>query len=639
MKVYSLILAIILMSAAHFLRVLRWELFIKVYEKPNRKRLLNGLSIGYLVNYFVPYKLGDILRGFFAGKKMKNGKALGLSTVIVDRYLDVFCVGLIFCGLAFYKRGDEEFFNASKFYIILFASLIVTTLFIFIFKSVLKKLIRAIAGIFNTRIEGSVLKFAWATIWNFKDIVLKINKLKLIFITLGMWGLYIASYELFSIFYSTVTSDTRWTDIFLMFFGESGVKASTIMLSVVNGSVEKSQVFFIIFVMAPLLILLFIALFLKKIFANASDDGEYLNLLPQLNPSERLTFLDKYFSGVNREYIDNYLKINRGISIIRDYSAGSNATTMLCVDERGTFFRKYAFDEDGKKLAEQIEWIEKNSGLLSLPQIIRSEANEFYCYYDMPYDSSYVGLFEYAHSMPLEKSKGVLFNVLDSLEKGIYVKNNKEASLDICEEYIENKVYKNLETIMNSRRLKQLTEAETIFVNGKEYKNLSSYKDFLSKENLLKVFENDSISTIHGDLTIENIVCVKENGKEDGFYLIDPNTGNILDSPNLDYAKLLQSLHGGYEFLMAVKNVNVIDNRIDFVFTKSSVYEYLYRETDKYLREHFSEETVKSIYFHEIIHWLRLMPYKISKDYRTAPAFYAGMLMVMSDIYDRFSEK
>ena len=41
MTFLGLALAIILMSVAHFLRTLRWELFINVYEKPDRKRLLS----------------------------------------------------------------------------------------------------------------------------------------------------------------------------------------------------------------------------------------------------------------------------------------------------------------------------------------------------------------------------------------------------------------------------------------------------------------------------------------------------------------------------------------------------------------------------------------------------------------------
>ena len=54
--------------------------------------------------------------------------------------------------------------------------------------------------------------------------------------------------------------------------------------------------------------------------------------------------------------------------------------------------------------------------------------------------------------------------------------------------------------------------------------------------------------------------------------------------------------------------------------------------------EHFGEDRTRSIYFHEIIHWLRLMPYKIDKDGKRAILFYAGMLMVMSDVIKMYGE-
>ncbi len=629
--------AVIVMSAAHFIRILRWELFIKVYEKPDLKRLLRALSLGYAVNYVVPYKLGDIARGFYAGRKMKNGKALGLSTVIVDRYLDIFCVGLIFLGLSVFG-GGESLKSASRFYIIFFFALIGATLLIYLFRGLLKKLIRLFASLFNTRLEGSLLKFAWATIWNFKDIVLKINKLALIASSVFMWALYIASYYLFAMAFSAVAEGSSWVDVFLMLFGENGVKASTIMLSLINGEVGYGQLYLAVFTVAPLLILLLISFIVKKASGASTEDTDYLSLLPQLNPEERLVFLDKYFSDKNRDYINNYLKINHGISVIRDYSAGSNATTMLCVDKRGTFFRKYAFGPDGEKLAQQVKWIEEETGKLPLPEILKSDVNEFYCYYDMPYLSNAVGLFEFAHSNPVAASVSVLKHVFDTLEKSLYNGPGEKASAETVEKYVDSKVTKNLDKIRNARKLKAICDYDTIVINGREYKNLPHFLKYLEKGYLTKVFAEDRITPIHGDLTVENIVCVRDGAYENGFYLIDPNTGNVLDSPNLDYGKMLQSLHGGYEFLMSVKNVTVEENRIDFMFAKSSVYTDLYAWMGGYLAGLFDGSRIRSIYFHEVVHWLRLMPYKIDKDIRTAPVFYAGMIMVMNDVFDRFAE-
>lgn len=155
---------------------------------------------------------------------------------------------------------------------------------------------------------------------------------------------------------------------------------------------------------------------------------------------------------------------------------------------------------------------------------------------------------------------------------------------------------------------------------------------------MYEIFINDIYSEIHGDLTIENIICLRSEERKENFYFIDPNPGNIHESSNLDYAKLLQSLHGGYEFLMATQNVEVNKNQINFIYTKSDIYTYLYKMLDEYMYDNFSLNRIKSIYYHEIIHWLRLIPYKISKNEKRVLLFYAGMIMVMNDVIKRFEE-
>lgn len=102
-------------------------------------------------------------------------------------------------------------------------------------------------------------------------------------------------------------------------------------------------------------------------------------------------------------------------------------------------------------------------------------------------------------------------------------------------------------------------------INGNPYQSLKTIEKYLQPKYLYKTFQDDFCSKIHGDLTIENLVCINDPVYPKGYYLIDPNTGNILNSPNLDYAKLLQSLHGKYEFLMNAQQVNIDHNRIEFL--------------------------------------------------------------------------
>ena len=139
-------------------------------------------------------------------------------------------------------------------------------------------------------------------------------------------------------------------------------------------------------------------------------------------------------------------------------------------------------------------------------------------------------------------------------------------------------------------------------------------------------------------MTIENIVCTRGKDREDDFYIIDPNTGNVHDSANLDYGKLLQSIHGGYEFMMKTYDVSLEENKINFLFTKSHTYVYFYKKLNEYMNSKFSNEQVRSIYFHEIIHWLRLMPYKIRKDSDRVLIFYSGLLMVLNDVIEMYGD-
>ena len=632
------IIAIILICLAHYMRTLRWKLFVKTYEKPNIKNLLQSLSIGYFINSFIPFKAGDLVRAWISGRKMKNGRGFALATVIIDRYLDILVVGVLFAIFSAFNLDSND---SARFYIFLAVGVLAVTLLVYILRGYVKKILKNIAGIFNARIEIRLLRFFWSLIWSFKDIVKKISKTLLLLETLGMWILYLASYYCFAAFLSKQGSNVNWLDVFYMLFTKNSIHVGSLgAITVTQGMMNAQMIWTGIYLFAPIVILFAISLCLhSKEDEIVDSEEEYLNLIPQLDEHERLNFLETYFSNERREYIENYLKINQNILIIRDYSAGSNATTMLCINNGKNFFRKYAFGADGDKLYQQIEWLQRFKDIIPLPDIMQYQKQDNFCYYDMPYDSQAVGLFDYAHSMPKENAWKFIKKATECLENSLYKVNQRPADKATIDEYIKSKVNKNLDKIMNAKYLKRLMEYDEIIINGRSFHNLPYYLQYLSEEHLYDIFKNDTYSEIHGDLTIENIICTRNADGEDDFYIIDPNTGNVHDSSNLDYGKLLQSIHGGYEFLMATKSVSIEKNRINFVFTKSEAYTYLYDMLDKYMRENFEEERVKSIYYHEIIHWLRLMPYKIEKNGKRVLLFYAGMLIVMYDVVNNFEEE
>lgn len=636
MNIIFLIVAIITLSLAHFIKILRWRLFIEIYEEPRNRNLIQALSLGYLINLFFPFRIvGDFFRAIYSGKKMKNSYSLSFSTVIVDRILDIITVGILFYIFYVFSIYNKQIEKSFRFYM-LFSVLIISLIILFYFlKRYIKIISLKVASLFNTNIELNILKFMWALIWNFKDIFLKINKFKILIITTLMWLLYTFSYYLFSLFLLSQNYNFRLVDIFFLLFSKDIFGTDFLLIE------KKVSIFFYIYMITPIIIMLLISkFFMIKTYSkkNHREIEDYFNLFPNQDNKEKLEFLRKYFLDKDKSYIDNYLKINQKITIIRDFSAGSNATTMLCMKKDEIFYRKYSF-EDIEKLYEQVEWIiENKKRKLPLPEIIRKEKTNNYCYYDMLYKPSSIPLFEYIHSMPFEETWEMIENILKKLEEVLYTNKLRKADTESINKYIDLKVRDNIAKIYDSKILKKLLRYDEVIINGKSYKNLSYYLKYLSKEYLYNIFKDDIYSDIHGDLTIENIIC-NLNTMEEKYYIIDPNSGNIDNSANLDYAKILQSIHGGYEFMMRTYDISVEENQINFLFIKSQAYSYLYKKLNEYMNSKFEKEKIRSIYFHEIVHWLRLMPYKLKKDGKRALIFYSGLLMVLNDVIEKYGDR
>ena len=66
--------------------------------------------------------------------------------------------------------------------------------------------------------------------------------------------------------------------------------------------------------------------------------------------------------------------------------------------------------------------------------------------------------------------------------------------------------------------LRELMSYDMLRINGVEYKNLPALDWMFDHDRLRNLFAKDPVGTIHGDLTIENIICRTDN---DSWYLID----------------------------------------------------------------------------------------------------------------------
>lgn len=610
-----LILAIILLFSGHLLRILRWEIFIKIYEKPDKKSLMISLSSGYLCDFVLPFHLGEIIRALIAGKKMKNGYSFSFATVIIDRYLDMIFVGLIFVGILLFGGFDPVIAKTSGIYVAACLGLVIISIIIFACSKAVKTITRLIASIFNENIEYHILGFVFSAINGFKDLFLHLSKLKVFATTAFMWFSYLLSYYFFAAFEEKMNSESSLLSVFLDLFGSFNISR------ILNG-ITKYSIHMFVFLCCPLMLLFIASAFVKQ----SIEDNESINILPQLRREERLKFLEEYFANNKREYLSDYLEINRNVAILRDYSAGSLASTMLCAENDNTFYRKFAFGDAKDKLIEQKEWMDKHPEL-KLPKIINSSVVGNSFLYDMSYVSGVMTLFQYAHA-DTEKCFLMIKTLIDDLGTTIYTNG---IAADV-EKYIESKVNNNIENLKKNRKFQKLYEYDTVIINGKEYKNIKHYDKILNKDYLINVLKKDSMSEGHGDLTFENII-VKSDGE---YYFIDPNPNQDVSGRNCDLGKLLQSLHSGYEFRRMVSSCEVKGNHIEYFFSMSHAYHELYGRFSEYLKQNYLESDIRSIYAHELVHYLRLLPYRVGAN--NFAVFYAAFLEILSDYEKEFGD-
>ena len=143
------------------------------------------------------------------------------------------------------------------------------------------------------------------------------------------------------------------------------------------------------------------------------------------------------------------------------------------------------------------------------------------------------------------------------------------------------------------------------------------------------------VAVIHGDLTIENVIVAPQY--PDGFYIIDPNPENVFNSPLIDWAKLMQSLHLGYETLNRAMHCTIEgDNTIVVHSMRSHAYSDLYETLLAEFERRHGTEALQEMFFHEIVNYLRLTTYKIRQNRVRGIGFFACTMVILGEYLNRW---
>jgi hypothetical protein len=95
-----------------WLRALRWRLLLLAVGHPSRNQAFSASVVGYMVNYIVPVRIGELVRAYLVATESGFSRSAAFATVIVERLVDVFCVLLVLAGISFvidFSQVSQQF--------------------------------------------------------------------------------------------------------------------------------------------------------------------------------------------------------------------------------------------------------------------------------------------------------------------------------------------------------------------------------------------------------------------------------------------------------------------------------------------------------------------------------------------------
>jgi hypothetical protein len=636
-NIFYFLLATLCLISGHAMRVRRWNNLLPSSHADSGSAQFASLSIGYVANFFIPFRVGELLRSAVYSAWARKDFGTSLSSIIIERTIDVLVwVVLIRFGLVklgfILDSGVES--NMGLFLImagsiVFFASLLSWSPWV-------RKTINFITSIFNDEISFIFRHF----FWTLGEVYIRLIKNLIVFLlnTFAMWGLYLLSYCFLSI-----ALGINFNEIIGLFF-EAPFSSTLIEIWKITDS-PAVLLLFSSYVLSPLL---FISLyfFTKKrlafkpkslvqwfsgpaLFNSVGDrrdsfaNHEQYRLFLLRSFRNEATLLSQFdAAGLNDKAI-----------LHRVFHGGSDALTSLVFKEGQLIVRKFASMRGKDKLIAQAQWLGKYKEKMPLAVVSFTEEADNFFVYDMPYLDNSRDFFEYIHTVSVENSWSMLEEVLNGIQNFHNAETYGFVSDDSVDCYIDVKLKENFKTIKELSNI--LFDSDSININGVSIDS-SRIEAWLCSDKPKEILKYKTASVIHGDLTIENIIV--NNNLEEGWFIIDPNVGNLFESPILDYAKLMQSLHFGYESLNRTITYQIDEGDIFVSLHRTSQYASLLEKYESWLVDNFGVDFLKEVRLHEIIHYMRLVPYKFRKDENIGIAFAACMLILVDEFLKEYGE-
>ncbi|MDW8055834.1 MAG: lysylphosphatidylglycerol synthase transmembrane domain-containing protein [Elusimicrobiota bacterium] len=182
-KIGYLISSVLLGMIILLLRSYRWKQFIEEYKNCKLINFFESINIGLFFNNILPFRMGDLVQAYMVSKKTGVPKSLSLSTVLMERFIDLFPPIISIIIGSFFIILPQQVSIILSVSVLFF--LITGVIFIFKFRNLILHFLGKISSKqkFWLRVL-SLFKNFYSAIDNFKNVKIL---MKVIILTLLLW--------------------------------------------------------------------------------------------------------------------------------------------------------------------------------------------------------------------------------------------------------------------------------------------------------------------------------------------------------------------------------------------------------------------------------------------------------------------
>lgn len=657
--IISLVFASGILLLAHSIRAYKTKQLLDTIKVTSWRTHTRALFIGYLFNALLPFRLGELIRAIVAGKGTKMSATFMFGLVLLERAFDGFILGLFILWLLI---GTSVFDSPAVHSLVLTAAtlLVTITALILILLLTLRlqpawllRLCHAFTSLFNDSLRDSLRFKIWSLMYGLERVINLRRLLRYFALSLFMWALYLTAVLPLSYHYLNKPGLTTLAgNSTISYLGISAPAGPSYIGSYqrfvqpyIDNNSDSPQLRKLLMIAWLLQVLPAFAVgfvfvvrthetLQKPVRSGGSKNADLTGdkLLRDIDISRDLgSFLDAFFTNNSLSRIMHRMEVGKNSKLIQYFKGGSDAVTALVYEDNRFLVRKITPIQYKYKLKSQYDWLTDKSNVNHIVKAISDETTDTYYKIDLEYNEQYLPFFDYIHSKPINSSKQILSQIFEHLFKSVYKVGDQITEVKDFEKYIQNRCLSKIRQAAEvNDELRSLIAYDKLTINGKSYKNIHIVIDeILADKKLCQKLSTYRKCSVHGDVTIDNILASKE---DDSFLLIDPNDNeNEISGPVFDFGRLGESLLYGYEFLNRDESkVSISDNNVEFEHARSHNYAELEKHMLKLQKQYLTPEESFAVPFHVAVMYSRMLTHRVNINPLNAAKYYATSVVAFN---------